>query len=45
MASTRAQAIALVCLIVGPTSDDTERDRWTIAVAGGRRVVELEASA
>ncbi|RKQ90841.1 hypothetical protein C8N24_0656 [Solirubrobacter pauli] len=41
---TRDEAISLVALLVGPTPE-TDRDRWAIAIAGGRRVVELEPRA
>ena len=42
---TRDEAISLVALLVGPTREHDDRDRWAIAIAGGRRVVELEPSA
>ena len=42
---TRAEAISLVGLLVAPTPENDDRDRWAIAIAGGRRVVELEPSA
>ena len=39
---TRVAAVALVALLIGPTPANDERNRWTAAIAGGRRVVELE---
>ena len=42
---TRTDALSLVALLVGPTPENDDRDRWTIAIAGGRRVVELELCA
>jgi len=42
---TRDEAISLVALLVGPTPENDDRDRWAIAIAGGRRVVELEPRA
>jgi len=40
----RAEAVALVALLVGPTPTGDERDRWTVAIAGGRRIVELTSA-
>jgi hypothetical protein len=39
---SRDAALALVALLVGPTPADAERNRWTVAIAGGRRTVALE---
>jgi hypothetical protein len=36
----RASALALVALLIGPTDADSG-DHWTVAIAGGRRVVDL----
>lgn len=41
----RGEAVALVALLIGPTPADDERDRWTVAIAGGRRIVSLEPAA
>jgi hypothetical protein len=38
----RDAALALVALLVGPMPADAERNRWTVAIAGGRRTVTLE---
>jgi hypothetical protein len=38
---SRDAALALVALLVGPTPADAERNRWTVAIAGGRRTVAL----
>jgi hypothetical protein len=39
---SRDAALALVALLVGPTPADAERTHWTVAIAGGRRIVALE---
>lgn len=39
---TRDAPLALVELLVGPTSSDDERSRWLLAIAGGRRMVTLK---
>ena len=38
----REAALALVALLVGHTPGDRSSTRWTVAIAGGRRTVELE---
>ena len=38
----RDAALSLVALLIGPTPMDSERTRWTVAIAGGRRTVALE---
>ncbi|WP_028064653.1 hypothetical protein [Solirubrobacter soli] len=37
----RASALALVALLIGPRDSD-DGNHWTVATAGGRRVVDLD---
>jgi hypothetical protein len=38
---TRADALALIELLVGERAGDQERARWTQAIPGGRRTITL----